>query len=441
MDASRDRPRAIGVQQPRRRVPLLGDREFRRGLVVAAEDGEARAVEIVKTKARGIQPRRHRNRRPVLSPQSALPVRVRHREGPQQRLQRGGRNLSRAPRRHDRHGGDRLMQPQSFVRAEEERPIFDDRPAEHAAELMVSELGLLHVRRVGEPVVRVERVMTEILERGAAELVRARTAPDRDLRARRTAELGGIRGRLDAHVLQRIDGNQVARGAERGRRQQTAAGGKREGGADVGARAIDRDVVRVVTLAIRGELAIAEARCPDHARNQPDERLQVAAVQRQASHELSIDDRIHRGRRVHAHGVCLDDDGFTDRRDLERQVQHGFVVHVEHDVGHLQRRESVMLRGELIASRRKPREHELPALGRLGLALESRGGIDDHDFDASHHAAAFVDDTSGKRGSGGFRPWLASSMRQPWTREDEQCEKDEYELQRHGGRARERPLP
>ena len=89
---------------------------------------------------------------------------------------------------------------------------------------------------------------------------------------------------------------------------------------------------------------------------------------------------------------------------------------LEHDVGHLQRGEPVMLRGELIASRRKPGQHELPAFGRLGLALEPRGGIDDHDFDAAHDAAAFVDDTPGKRGGGGCRAALAISRRAVDTR-------------------------
>ena len=245
------------------------------------------------------------------------------------------------------------------------------------------------------------------------------------------------------HVLQRIDGNQVARRAERRHRDQPAAGGERMAGADVGARAIDRDVVRVVALPVRGELAIADARCPDHARDQPDQRLQAAAVQRQASHELSIDDRIHRRRRAHAHGVCLDDHGFTDRRDFERQVQHGLVVDVEHEVGHLQRREPLMLRGELIASRRKPGEHELPAFGRLGLALEPRGGIDDHDLDAAHDAAAFVDDPPGQRGGGRFR------MDEPRTREDQKDQKmrgmstrvEAAAIARANGRCRERARP
>ena len=99
---------------------------------------------------------------------------VRHGERLQQRPHRGRGDLAQTHRRHVRHHRRRLTQPQSFVRAEEERPIPDDGTAEHAAELMMPELRLLQVRRVGEPVVRVERVVARSIERDAVELVRAR---------------------------------------------------------------------------------------------------------------------------------------------------------------------------------------------------------------------------------------------------------------------------
>ena len=51
---------------------------------------------------------------------------------------------------------------QSFMREEKECPVFYDLPAERAAEVVVTDLGLWLSQGIGEPVISVEKIISEV---------------------------------------------------------------------------------------------------------------------------------------------------------------------------------------------------------------------------------------------------------------------------------------
>ena len=107
-------------------------------------------------------------------------------EGVEEGRHRGNRARPRRRRGHGLHEVDAGVEPVSLVAQMEEGPVLDQGAAKGSAELVLAQgrLLLLSVDGGIEGVRLVERLVTEVLEGGAMELVGARLGDDRDLTAR-----------------------------------------------------------------------------------------------------------------------------------------------------------------------------------------------------------------------------------------------------------------
>src|SRR5205085_4128059 len=116
-------------------------------------------------------------------------------------------------------------QAHAFIRGEEEGAVARERAAEAAAEVVLADGGALKAAAVGEPVVGVERVVAEVLEGRAVQLVRPRARGDGDLRAGRAPELRRVRRGEQAELFERVERDEVVGAAEHGERRQAPGGG------------------------------------------------------------------------------------------------------------------------------------------------------------------------------------------------------------------------
>ena len=107
--------------------------------------------------------------------------------------------------RYARQARDAARNPGAFIVAEEERLARDDRPAQVAAELILVVRGLRRARPEREEIVRVERVVAEVLVGGPMEVVGPGFGRHADGGAGRTAVLRGIRARDDLELLNGVD--------------------------------------------------------------------------------------------------------------------------------------------------------------------------------------------------------------------------------------------
>ena len=90
----------------------------------------------------------------------------------------------------------------SFVAAEKEKFVLDDRPADDAAKLVERQRAFGNPGRdVVEKVASVERVAAKIFEHRTVKLVAARFCDDADLAAGARAELGRKVARINAKFL------------------------------------------------------------------------------------------------------------------------------------------------------------------------------------------------------------------------------------------------
>jgi hypothetical protein len=329
--------------------------------------------------------------------------------GSAERPQRRRRRLAQPHRRHRRAAQRRRhAKPQPFIVAEEEQPVLHDGAAERPTELILAHRRLLQAAAVGEPVVRIQRFVAEVLERGTVKRVRARARVERDLAARLTPELRAICRGLDAELLECIHRQQpvVAAGdGLRGRRSgDVLADAVVDGdGGDVGADAIDHEVVGVVALTVHADLSLllpGGARQHD-AWHQREQRLKAPAIHRQRFHELAIDHGADGRRRVDARGLDDDRDRLADGGHFQLQLERDLIVHVQDDVRHFERREPVAGGGEPIASRRQHGNDEAACLVRGRLPVLLRGRVEQRDLHVGDGRIGFVGDGAGEcRGRG-----------------------------------------
>src|SRR5262249_52743382 len=159
---------------------------------------------------------------------------------------RGG--LARRQRRHVRVSHPRLAHPQTLVGTEKEQLVLLDRATQDAAEIVLPQFGLWEPLAAGKPVVLVERVVAEVLERGPVHLVPASLRDDGYLRSWSAAEFRRKRRRLNAEFLQRIERNEVIQATKRTRRRKLTHPSRTKTccrRTDVGTHTIDHEVIRV----------------------------------------------------------------------------------------------------------------------------------------------------------------------------------------------------
>jgi hypothetical protein len=237
--------------------------------------------------------------------------------------------IALAPRQRDHRGervGRRHLLPRALIVAEEEHLVADDGAAERAAEDVPRKLRLAAARAAGGPRRRRQVVVPPVIERVAAELVRARLQDDVHQAAGHVSELGRVVVRLDADLLHRVRARLI--------RDQVVD-------RVVHVDAVEAEVVRLLALAVHERPAAADvlqtvegARIGGHraggvergGRQVPPldrERLHLPLLQRVADHRVL---GLQHGTRRHHLDALFDRAHFereVDARRLVRRERHG----------------------------------------------------------------------------------------------------------------------
>ena len=288
---------------------------------------------------------------------------------------RGGRHRAEAV-------GD-LPIERALIASEEERLVAEDRAAERAAELVLARLGLLLGGRQ-EIGARLERLVVEVLERGAAKDVGAALDQDVGRHASRQALIGVERAGGHADRFDRLERRHV--------------GGHVREPEIVRDRPLDPDRVRVAGRAIRaeGEAARRVDRHRVHvlgrrdARDRDEQVLIVAADGHRQVLELH-------GRDVGAHfrAVGLQDrrgrrdgHGFGDLSDFELAADAHHRVFGDRHVGRHELLEAGEIDADRIRARRDGRERDDAGAVGDAAAAAIRSGFGDGDVGAGDRAAA-----------------------------------------------------
>ena len=224
-----------------------------------------------------------------------------------------------------RHEADRVAgigaDHRSLIGAEEEQPVFGDRPSERAAELVAAErVGRDRKKRRG-----VEPVMAQELERAAVELIGSGFRDRVDGAARFHAVRRREAARFDFNLLQRVGKRQRKVGPVV--RVVVHRAVQREGQAErLPARHRDPRAARHALI----------ARHPD-LNGPPTEGDQVgdlSSVQWQLEDALVLDDLADAGiARLHHRGVRLDRHAFFELSHFQDDVDDRARIDLEHDPG------------------------------------------------------------------------------------------------------------
>ena len=233
-----------------------------------------------------------------------------------------GEISARLRRTGDEHHVSRGALPDAsrLVRNKEKGPVFFDRAAERAAELV-----LIPLRSGGvEIALRVEHGVAEILVQIAMELIRAGLGNDVDHGTRVSAVLGVKRIGDDAEFL-----DAVRRGLNRRQVDELVVGVAAVHAEIVGAgaAAVDRNRARVLGAVEHAAVAVAELGL--HSRLQLQKLVGVTAVERQLVDRAVVDDRTQ----LRAGGVDLRRlgghfDNLLGAARLHAGVQRQHLVHV-----------------------------------------------------------------------------------------------------------------
>src|ERR1700733_7716089 len=119
---------------------------------------------------------------------------------------------------HSRSSG--LGQTKPFIRREEEAALSSviemrdpDGSTERGSEVILPQGGRRLAEVIVEPIIRIEEIISEIVEGAPMKAVGAGAGHERELTAGRSSILGRIAGALNAKLLQCIDGDQGLRRA------------------------------------------------------------------------------------------------------------------------------------------------------------------------------------------------------------------------------------
>ena len=302
----------------------------------------------------------------------------RGRRGPGERL--GEDALVHERRRHRQQRRQAFADVVALEAGEEERPITPDRAAQRPAVRVLPPGALLGAV---EEIPRVERVVAEELEERALELVLARLAAHQDRRAATAAVLRLV---VVRHDLELADGVDVGQDAHAACREFVVVDTVVEPVVRVLAHALCRHrhaaAIRHLTAGPLREEAARASR--DRARAEQRQLDEIAAVERQLSHLLGVDDLAQRG--VVALQFDLGD--LAGHRhfgrqpgDLQREVERQARLDLEHDLAALLRLEAGHRRADRVGPDRQ-QGHRVTAdavgddLAHGARALVARG--DDH---------------------------------------------------------------
>src|SRR5207245_4404004 len=108
------------------------------------------------------------------------------------------------------HSGKRNLRKtkaKPLVRKEEKRTIFQNLTSERSSKIVLPLFWLRLFREVGEPIVSIKQIISQIVECRTVKLIRSRARNDGNLPSGCTAKFGRIRRSLYAEFLQGIHRN------------------------------------------------------------------------------------------------------------------------------------------------------------------------------------------------------------------------------------------
>src|SRR5262249_7303207 len=108
-------------------------------------------------------------------------------------------------RRYFGDGASRLVKPEPFVREEHEHPITLDRATDHATKVVLMFLRFRQPQTLHEVVSGIERIISEVFEDRAMELIASRSRHDRDLAAGHSPEFRRVGRGLYLELLQCVN--------------------------------------------------------------------------------------------------------------------------------------------------------------------------------------------------------------------------------------------
>ena len=300
-------------------------------------------------------------------------------------------------RRDARDARDPAGDARALVIDEEERPVLDEGAAQVAAELVLVVGRLRLARPLREEVVRVQRVVAEVVVGGAVELVGARLGGDADGGARRASVLGRVGRGHDLELLDGVDGGARHLGGQL----------LHVGGDAVVVDAVQQEVVLQRAGAVdvdppgaaeRGAAALLREAVALRTRHERQQVVPVADRERELRHGVLVDHGPER--RLVAQQVprFLHHDALGQRPDGEREVQARALTDLEDD--RLGRGlESGRLGLDPVASGRQVHHLVGAARGRLGAGRHVGVGVGGGDGAAGHDGAASVLHDSRQRGA------------------------------------------
>ncbi len=134
----------------------------------------------------------------------------------------------------------------------------------------------------------------------------------------------------------------------------------------------------------------------DDAGSERDQRVRIAADERQLDHLASGHDIADRGAlQLQLHGIGGDGDFGLQRSRLERQIHSGRQADANHHASHAGAAEPGQRRGDLVDPDGQIGDRVLPHTVRERLPNHTGAGLGDDHAGAGHHAARLVEDAAG----------------------------------------------